>query len=344
VTVSFGLVVALCVVVAGVAAGLTYSFGRPGAWLSVLDLPNERSLHQRPTPRTGGLAILAAVAGGWLALFALVGGSAEVCWIAGGALSIAVISFADDRGGVSARCRLLVHLLGAASLLAGGLAIQRVPVPGGGELGEVAGVVLTVGFVVWMTNLYNFMDGMDGFAGGMSVSGFGSLGVALWLHGDRPMGAASILVAAGALGFLRYNFPPARIFLGDIGAAPLGYLAAALALHGDRSGALPLWAACVVFSPFVVDATVTLVRRAVRGERVWQAHRTHYYQRLVTSGWSHRRTVLCEYVAMLTGGVVALHLRTCSPPSQWLALAALMVGYVLAMVAVNRFERIHLNR
>ena len=172
-------------------------------------------------------------------------------------------------------------------------------------------------FVLWMINLYNFMDGMDGFAGGMAVIGFTTLA---WLgRADTEFAAVCMTIAAACAGFLVYNFPPARLFLGDTGSTALGFLAAACSLWGSQAGLFPFWAALWVFSPFIVDATVTLLRRLVRGERVWEAHRSHYYQRLVLLGWGHRRTVLAEYALMLacagaailavqlpTGGILAL--------------------------------------
>ena len=135
-----------------------------------------------------------------------------------------------------------------------------------------------------MTNLYNFMDGMDGLAGGMGVFGFGFLGLAGWLHGDTGFAVQSWVIAAAALGFLRFNFPPAQIFMGDAGSTVFGFLAAVFILQAQRRGLLPVWCGILIFSPFVVDATVTLIRRVLRGDAIWIAHRSHYSQRLVTLG------------------------------------------------------------
>lgn len=325
---------------AGVAAALTAYLARPGSWLSVLDLPNERSLHTRPTPRTGGVAILAAAAAAWGVVAAGWGLPAGFGPVALGAALVAAVSLADDHRSVPARVRLAVHLAGAALVVLAGLRLHALPLPGlAAALPAWAGVALTVGFVAWMTNLYNFMDGMDGFAGGMTASGFGVLGAALWWHGDAAGGAAALALAGGAAGFLTANFPPARIFMGDVGSAPLGMLAAALALHADRAGALPLWASVLAFSPFVVDATVTLARRLARGEKIWQAHRTHYYQRLVQLGWGHRRTVLAEYALMLGAGATALAAPALPVAAQQVVLAGWAALYVAAMWAVRRLER-----
>jgi UDP-N-acetylmuramyl pentapeptide phosphotransferase/UDP-N-acetylglucosamine-1-phosphate transferase len=159
---------------------------------------------------------------------------------------------------------------------------------------------------MWMTNLYNFMDGMDGFAGGMTILGFGCLAYVAWTHGNHGLAGLSLLIAGAAAGFLRYNFPPARIFMGDVGSVPLGFLAGASAVIGIHGGLFDFWVPMLVFSPFVIDATVTLLKRLLRGEKVWQAHLDHYYQRLVLAGWGHRKVVLAEYGLMLASGVCAI--------------------------------------
>lgn len=285
---------------------------------SVLDHPNERSLHDRPTPRTGGVAILAGLLGGlaWIGWFdvpvsgmsepALLGWPAEA-WVVLLTYGIGLVSFLDDRGGISVPVRFGIHLLAASLLVVGGrLWISALTLPALGELdlGWLA-VPVSIGFLVWMTNLYNFMDGMDGFAGGMTVAGGSLLAWFGWSAGHGFLFVAAVCAAGAAIGFLAHNFPPARIFMGDVGSISLGFLLGALILLGARDRVVDLWASIMLFSPFIVDATVTLIRRAVRGERIWQAHRSHYYQRLVLLGWGHRRTVLVEYGAMVLCGVLA---------------------------------------
>src|SRR5690606_10611586 len=138
--------------------------------------------------------------------------------------------------------------------------------------------------------LYNFMDGSDGLAGGMAVIGFGAGGAAAWLAGDAALPPGHLCVAAAAAASLVFNRPPPRTFLGGAGSVPLAFLAAALGSFGWRAGCWPAWFPVLVFAPFVIDATLTLARRIARRERIWQAHRDHYYQRLVRMGWGHRRT------------------------------------------------------
>ncbi|MBI5612460.1 MAG: glycosyltransferase family 4 protein [Gammaproteobacteria bacterium] len=311
----------------------------PGARLRILDYPNERSLHTRPTPRTGGLAILAAI-GGMTIPLALAGPTITVGIIAGGGLSIALLSFLDDRFSVSPGRRMLAHFAVAILLLAGGLGPPGLSLPGMHLSWPVAiGAPLAVLFVVWMINLYNFMDGMDGLAGGMAVIGFSSFALLGMMVGNAPFAALSLAAAAAAGGFLVFNFPPARIFMGDTGSSLLGFLAAALVVWGERDGIVPLWAALLIFSPFIVDASATLLQRAWRGETLWQAHKRHYYQRLVQLGWGHKKTVLYEYALMLACAGSALWATRQTPSVQWFILAFWAVCYPMLMVGVTRLER-----
>ena len=187
-----------------------------------------------------------------------------------------------------------------------------------------------------MINLYNFMDGMDGFAGGMAVSGFGAFAILGWMAGHDAFMAINLVISAAAAGFLIFNFPPARIFMGDIGSSVLGLLAASLSLWGARDGVFPFWIAVLVFSPFIVDATVTLIRRLLRREKIWQAHKTHYYQTLVQAGWGHRKTVLLEYAIMLGCGVTALWGVRAPEKLQAAILAGWTLFYFLFFFRVSR--------
>jgi UDP-N-acetylmuramyl pentapeptide phosphotransferase/UDP-N-acetylglucosamine-1-phosphate transferase len=183
------------------------------------------------------------------------------------------------------------------------------------------------------------MDGMDGFAGGMGVIGFGTLALLGGLAGNVAFLSVNLVIASAVAGFLVFNFPPARIFMGDTGSAALGLLAGGVSLWGAREGVFPFWIAVLVFSPFIVDATVTLLGRLRRGERVWQAHKTHYYQRLVQSGWGHRKTVIVEYGLMLACGasaVVGVHVGT---TAQWLILVGWCLIYPALMRLVARLEQ-----
>ncbi len=289
------------------------------SFLRSLDHPNERSLHVSPTPRTGGVAMLLSLLAGVIAASAMslwagyesadgLGHFREGIWILGGTFFLALVSFWDDRRGLPVMTRFGLHVLAASGMVLGGdMSIRALTIPGWGilDLGW-ASIPVTVLFMLWMTNLYNFMDGMDGFAGGMTVVGFSLLGYFAWAGNHPLLFGIAILQAAAAAGFLAHNFPPAKIFMGDVGSISTGFLAGALIVLGCRDALFDLWVPLVIFSPFILDATSTLLRRAVRGEKVWKAHRDHFYQRLVLSGWGHRRTVSLEYAIMVLCGVLAV--------------------------------------
>jgi UDP-N-acetylmuramyl pentapeptide phosphotransferase/UDP-N-acetylglucosamine-1-phosphate transferase len=313
----------------------------PALAARMLDLPNERSLHHAPVPRTGGIAIwggLIAAAG--VALLAGMPATSDWAWLAVAATLVAVVSFLDDRAGVLPRYRLIAHLAAALVLVSGGLGWSLLELPGlDWRMPDVLAVPLSVLFVVWMINLYNFMDGMDGFAGGMTLFGFGALAVLGARGGDAAFALGNTAIAAAAGGFLLSNFPPARIFLGDLGSATLGLLAAAMSLIGSQRGLFPLWAAWLAFSPFIVDATWTLVQRLVRGERIWTAHRSHHYQRLVLAGWSQRETVLRSYLLMAACAATAVAARGMSERDQWWLLAGWSCIYFLVGLKTRLVER-----
>ena len=279
------LLIPLAVLVSSVV--LVWLLSGPLAGLAT-DHPNHRSLHARPIPRTGGIGIMLAVLAGWW-----LGGLPVPAPLYWGTLVLMLVSFADDRLDLPAAIRFAVHLL-----VAGWLAWRL------GFMG--VSFVLAVLATGWMTNLYNFMDGADGLAGGMAWWGFGSYALAFWQAGEGGLALAAACVALAAAGFLLFNFPPARVFMGDAGSVPLGFLAAGFGLVGMHDDVWAVWFPALVFAPFIVDATVTLSRRILRREKIWQAHREHYYQRLIRMGWSHRKMMLVAWASMLASGVVAV--------------------------------------
>jgi UDP-N-acetylmuramyl pentapeptide phosphotransferase/UDP-N-acetylglucosamine-1-phosphate transferase len=297
------------------AAVILTLLGRP-EWLP-LDRPNERSLHEVPVPRIGGLGLMAGV----LLAFALL--RAEPL-LAALVLVLAVLSFLDDRSHVPIGVRFAAHAVAAVAFVALGLP----------DLHPVwqAGAVLAV---IWTTNLYNFMDGSDGLAGGMALFGFAAYALGAWMAGDGIFAALAGSIAAAAAAFLAFNFPPARVFLGDAGSIPVGFLAATLGLLGWREAYWPVWFPVLVFSPFVLDASVTLARRLLRGERFWVAHKIHYYQRLVQLGWGHRNTALAEYALMAVCGGVGLWALGQPAAAQWAALAGMAALYAVLALAVD---------
>lgn len=280
-----------------------------------LDAPNARSLHERPVPRTGGIGVLAG------ASIALALSAAELWLPFALALGLAALSFFDDLRGVPAAGRLAAQFAAAAGLAWYLLAPMH-----------PAQLAVLVVAVVWITNLYNFMDGADGIAGGMAAIGFGAYAAAAWAAGQPALASLSAALSAASIAFVLHNFHPARLFLGDVGAIPLGFLAGGLGLQGWRDDAWPLWFPVLVFGPFIADATITLLKRAVRGETVWRAHRDHYYQRMVRMGLGHRRTACVGYAAMLVCAAASLYART--EPVLLQALAFALASLALAGVAV----------
>lgn len=300
------IIVVLAATAFTVSALLTFRFCSPASIFYMLDHPNDRSLHDRPVPRGGGLAILAAllVCGLVTVMFQPVPGLVGIVL---GMLVVAGVSFLDDRHSVPPFYRFVAHTVAAAVIVYGGFFIQRLEIPGAGwHWSYIVGAMFSVLFIVWMTNLYNFMDGMDGFAGGMAVIGFSVFALLGWQVGNVLFMLLSLVTAAAAGGFLLFNFPPARIFMGDVGSSTLGLLAGTFSLWGARDGIFQFWIAVLVFLPFIADSTVTLVRRFLRREKLWQAHKTHFYQQLVQAGWGHRKTVLLEYAVMLGCGISAI--------------------------------------
>ncbi|MEM7018778.1 MAG: glycosyltransferase family 4 protein [Pseudomonadota bacterium] len=331
----------LIIGLAFLAALLTTAYlTRPDAVLRLVGMPNERSLHDKPTPHTGGIGILiGTLVSGMLCslIYVLPNG---FHWLLLGAGLVALISLIDDIRPVPPLYRLILHILAAWLLLSpGGFLPVSLVLPGTEWLWpELLALLLCLGFVIWMLNLYNFMDGMDGFSGGMAVFGFAGYALLGWLADAPLFTALNLCIVLASLGFLAFNFPPARIFMGDAGASTLGFLAAAFALWAERDGIMPLWAAALIFSPFIADATFTLLRRLLKGEKVWQAHKTHCYQRLVELGWGHRKTVLWEYAVMLAAacsGVMTVFLPIWA---QWFVLIGWLTVYISLIQLVKWLE------
>ena len=342
----------LAVFVALLSSVVTWRLSSATSILARLDHPNDRSLHTHPTPRTGGLAIFSSLLVGLLVAEVLgwtgvsfwrtadPSRAAMWLWVVGLTLMIGVVSFWDDRRGLSPSIRFCLQGLAAIGVVwGGGVAVTAISLPlvSALSLGSLA-IPLTVLGLMWMANLYNFMDGMDGFAGGMAVLGFGLLGYLASAGGAPDLALVAWLIGVAAAGFLVFNLPPARIFMGDVGSVPLGFLAGALSVVGVRDGVFDLWVPLLIFSPFVVDATVTLFRRLLRGVKVWQAHREHYYQRLVLAGWGHRKTMVAEYCLMLASGVTALLYVHGTEPIRFGLLSLWLIGYIILARGVHAVE------
>jgi UDP-N-acetylmuramyl pentapeptide phosphotransferase/UDP-N-acetylglucosamine-1-phosphate transferase len=309
---------------------------------NILDGPNERSSHVVPTPRGGGLGVLAALLPIWIAIpfFLPTASTAHSIttahWLIPlAALLLAGVSWIDDLKTIGPLPRLGAQF---AAALAGAFLIEGA-VFQGLLPGPLDMIVAAIGWV-WFVNLFNFMDGIDGISGVEAVT----IGAGLLLIGvfgapslDASHGQA-LAIAAAALGFLVWNWPPARIFLGDSGSVPLGYLLGWLLLSLAASGA---WqAAAILPLYYLADATITLLRRVVRGEKFWHAHRDHFYQAAIKRGLSHRR--VCTAIAivnlLLIGLALVSVLAGSGTPWPWIALlaAGILVTFLLTWLARSR--------
>ncbi len=285
----------------------------------VVALEDERSMHKGAIPRFGGIGIILGITAGWLLL------GVDSWWLLlllG--LSIAFISFLDDLYQLPVLLRLTVQFL---------MAFVFVYVEFGFSQTLIA--VLLLVSVVWMVNLYNFMDGLDGLAGGMAVFGFSTFALAAYLAAsDLVMLKAAFIVVAATLAFLRWNLHPAKLFLGDVGSTSIGFIAAAFAFYGWREHMWPFWFPVIVFLPFIADATVTLFKRLINGENIWQAHNKHYYQRLVRMGWAQPMVSITYYLAMAISSATALILlkTTLMPPFLGILLLCGIVAGLLSAI------------
>jgi Fuc2NAc and GlcNAc transferase len=292
-------VIALAVAAAFVASWVLTGLARRYAVRrQLVDVPNDRSSHALPTPRGGGLgfvatflvALVALYATGWMSANALLA-------LFGASVVVAAVGFLDDHAHVSARVRFLVHALAAMWVF------YWLGVRPGDALGVVwpmwVSAPLVVVFVVWLLNLYNFMDGIDGIAGAevvtVGLSG-AALGFVLWPESDLWL--QPLLLAAAAGGFLVWNLPPARIFMGDVGSGFLGVCLAAFALESLAIAPAWFWAWMILLGAFVVDATFTLLRRMARGRAFYEAHRSHAYQH-AAHRFGHRAVTLCTVLLNL---------------------------------------------
>lgn len=270
----------------------TFPLRRWAPRLGLVDIPNERSSHEKPIPRGGGLSFV-IVTSAMMVLMLLSPGAVlgpGIWALLLGCLLVAVVSLADDRWHLPAYVRFSAHTIGVLVLMLGGGWIQEVALPGGGSFSlGWWGFPLTFVWTVGLTNAYNFMDGIDGLAAGQAVIAAATI---LWL-GQLCRANATVwamaIIAGSALGFLPHNWPPAKIFMGDVGSAFLGFAFAAWSVLANKNkpNVLPFWTWVPVLAPFIFDTITTLISRIARGQRWFEAHREHFYQRLIRRGWSH---------------------------------------------------------
>ncbi len=327
---SWPLLALACAVVALVSWAATWAVLCGLVRFSVYDRPNPRSSHAHAKPRGGGLALVPVALLAWIAAAAWLGAAPSGFWLVlGGAAGLAVISWFDDMKGLPIGLRLGAQALavgiGLAAMAGGGAVFQGLlPLP----IDRLISALLWL----WFVNLFNFMDGIDGLSGVETISlGLGLVLVG-WLGGAAGAAIAlPALLAAATLGFLVWNWAPAKLFLGDVGSVPLGYLLGWLLLSAAMRGE---WAAAAILPLYyLADATITLVKRAARGARVWRAHREHFYQRAVQGGASHGRVasqvLACNAALVALAGVAASGYA-------WPALGAGALAVALLLATLER--------
>jgi len=280
---------------------------------SLLDVPNERSSHSVPTPRGGGVAIVFTFLAA-LPILTLLGllSPAPMYGLLGAGVLVAILGFADDHGHIAARWRLLGHFAAAGWALFWLDGMAPVSFFGSAiDLG-VVGIVLALVYLVWMLNLYNFMDGIDGLASVEAICACLGSCVVYGLTGHVDYMWVALTLSAAVGGFLYSNFPPARIFMGDAGSGFLGLVLAVLSLHAAWASGELFWSWVILLGVFIVDATWTLIRRLLNGDKVYQAHRSHAYQYASRKYGSHKVvvfTVICINLLWLVPIAVAVGLR-----------------------------------
>lgn len=330
------LLIVTCVAISAWLICLLLS--NPSTIFYVLDDPTDRSLHDVPKPRTGGIAIFISIFITWLIIVLTQDVEKFIYYVLMGLFLLSVISLIDDRYSIPQIWRLLVHILAAFMLVLSGIGLSANDIQIEKFIdNSIVLNVLTILVVVWCINLYNFMDGMDGLAGGMGVIGFNCLAWLGWLAGNNLFMFMALIIAAANLGFLLHNFPPAKIFMGDVGSITMGYLVAFFSLWGIKAQIFTWWIPILIFSPFIVDATITLIKRVFKREKVWEAHKSHYYQKLVQIGWGHRKTAIYEYILMATiaCSVIAIHVLNSDILRIFLTLLWLLI-YIVIIFIVSR--------
>ena len=309
--------------------------------MNIVDVPNERSSHDTPTPRSGGIAIILGMFGAALA-FGVIDDRPHVL-VAAGVILVAIAGLIDDIRSHGPLPRFLTHCAAAViAVFFAKLVIARVEWPWSDSTsGELAlamfAIPITFLFIVGLTNAYNFMDGINGIASLEAIVAAGTLALLFLQVGDSSAALLAIALAAACAGFLPWNFPRAAIFMGDVGSGAIGFLLAALVVRYTTRGG-SLFAAILPLLPFILDTAVTFVRRSLRGEKVYAAHRSHFYQRLNILGWSHTAvTLLWSAVAAVGGGVAVLYVRM-TPMERTIAVAIVLLLHVAIAIAITRRE------
>ena len=327
------VVIALIATAAGVAL-----FRRIAFSAGILDHPNERSSHERPVPRGGGVVMVVVCLSLFVAASHYLHVPANWGYILGSVL-ISAVSWLDDVRPLPALARFVTHGFAAAVVIAASGPITGFEMPGVFrlDLGALAYVVAFV-WIVWMINAYNFMDGIDGIAGGQAVTAGLGWAIIGYLYGDPLFISYGLVLAAAATGFLIHNWSPASVFMGDVGSAFLGFTFAVFPLlNSGRGSATESYfpAALALVWLFIADTAFTFFRRLFAGDTVWRAHRKHIYQRLVIGGYGHGSVALLyTVISAFCSGAFIVYLAVGGIISRLsllvlLVLPALLFAYVM---------------
>jgi UDP-GlcNAc:undecaprenyl-phosphate/decaprenyl-phosphate GlcNAc-1-phosphate transferase len=333
----------VCFLFSSLASAITLAAAlRSNVFKDFLDTPNNRSLHQVPIPRIGGLGIVVGILASAVlqelfftpTLFIVK--LSLACYII-----LYIVSWMDDRHSLSIRNRLGVHLL---------TVIGWISIAGANYFSSfnfiVAlgfGIVLCLG-ITWAMNLFNFMDGSDGLAGSMASIGFGAYFISTWQIQSPSIRLSLVGIIGSTVGFLYYNWPKAKLFLGDAGSIPLGFLAAVIGVIGIAErwwdGYFPLQ----IFAMFWVDASFTLARRALRGDKFWQSHNEHWYQRAIRAGNSHKKVLIIHCGCNIFIASVSLISRASSDSPAYLDQATTITLILVAVLTFGLWSEYQFRR
>ena len=304
----------------------------------LLDIPNERSSHSVPTPRTGGLAIIFGAGVGLAAATTRL--DSQLGFLLAIAAAMAVVSEIDDVRGLSRSVRLIAQASAAVILIrAAGLSFSPVDLPIATRgLGILAGVVTLV-WIVGVTNAYNFMDGINGIAAAQAVIAATTLAVLAHRHGDLAAAAVLLAIAGACAGFLPWNFPGGSIFMGDVGSVTVGFALAGLIVRLSLTSVSSV-AAALTLAPFLLDTTATLTRRIWRGEPFLSAHRSHFYQRQVALGYSHAAVTATWSLLAVVSALAAVGYDGAGAAARVVLLAAVFLAHIIVAGLIVRSENV----
>jgi len=306
---------------------------------NIFDTVNERSMHEGQVPRGGGIIIIVLLLTAllWFAISSTRPLLFLALWLT--ILMWSALSWRDDRYDLSPKLRLVLQMAFAIFAVSAFGWVDNIQLNSDFRLSLAwFGALMTfIGFL-WLANLYNFMDGMDGLVAAQTIIASLTFGFWFWVLGDLEIAFVCLIVAAASYGFLLWNWRPAKIFMGDVGSVTLGAFFACLIIIATSRFDVPVLSMVMLFGLFVADASLTMLKRAFRGEKIWLPHREHFYQRIGLAGMEHEKIVIVSIVGMLFCSLLAT-LSLIYRDTILLCLGALSLFIFCLAVGVKRFER-----